>query len=128
MLEQGNYRIMKTQMIRSNLVKTVNPGLRRKNCDSILNTEGIKLIELCKALDLVIINGRSFGDHGVSFTHYNKNKGASLVDLAISPYNLFDKIEVFRVSPQTEISDHCKITLRVGTDKHTLTTEQTKDG
>ena len=67
------------------------------------------------------------GDYWRSFTHFNKNKGASLVDLAISSCNLFDKIKAFSVSPQSELSDHCKITLSFGSDNHTQANEQKTD-
>ena len=44
---------------------------------------------------------------GEIFTHFNKNKGASAVDLGIVSCKLFNKS--FRIMPQLEITDHCKI-------------------
>ena len=99
-----------------NFIISENPRIKRRNCDEILNCEGIKLIELCKSLDLIILNGRICGDQWGSYTHFNNNKGASTVDLAISSCDLFEKIKGFRVLPQSEISDHCKIILIMNID------------
>ena len=50
-----------------------NPKIKRRNRDKMINGEGIKLIELCKVLDLIILHGRSCADHWGSYTHFNKN-------------------------------------------------------
>ena len=41
-----------------------------KNCDTLINQEGIRIIDLCKSFDLMILNGRTNGDYWGNFTHY----------------------------------------------------------
>ena len=86
-----------------------HPKTRRNNCDIQINQEGLKVIQLCKSFDLMILNGRINGDFWGNFTHFNKNKGASAVDLGIVSCKLFNNITSFRIMPQLDISDHCKI-------------------
>ena len=81
----------------------------RNNCDKIINQHGKKLINLCKAFDLQILNGRNKGDLYGNFTHFNKHKGASLVDVSVISDNFIQEIKHFFVLPQNELSEHCKI-------------------
>ena len=62
---------------------------KRKNCDKLTNNKGLKLIDICKCYDMQIANGRFIGDCWGNFTHHNKNKGESTVDLAVISDNLF---------------------------------------
>ena len=55
------------------------------------------------------LNGRRRGDYWGNFTHYNKNKGASTVDLSITSCKIFEKIIKIRVMSQLDLTDHCKI-------------------
>ena len=87
---------------------------KRKNCDKVTNNKGLKLIDICKCYDMQIANGRFIGDHWGNFTHHNKNKGESTVDLAVISDNLFSLTDDFKVLPQTVYSDHCKIVLTIG--------------
>ena len=82
---------------------------QRKNCDKSTNSNGIKLLNLCKGFELQVANGRFTGDFCGNFTYHNKNKGASTVDLTIISDNLFPLTDDLRVLPQTEFSDHCQI-------------------
>ena len=61
-----------------------------------------------KSFNLRILNGRKLGDMKGGFTHYNNT-----VDLGIVSENFFSHIEKFMIFPQTELSDHCKITLQI---------------
>lgn len=101
----------------SNLTAFTNPGKTRKNCDSTINAQGNKIINLCKKLDLMILNGRTSGDFWGNFTHYNNNGGASTVDLSILPCNMLHHLRNFKVDPQLEISSHCKITVEIDNPK-----------
>ena len=78
-------------------------GSQRNNCDTIQNKNGMKLIELYKSYEMQIANGRFPGDYCGNFTHHNKNKGASTVDLALISDNLFHFTEYFKVLPHTEL-------------------------
>ena len=46
-----------------------------------------------------------------NFTHYNKNTGQSVVDIALLSDALFPVMNDFQVMPQDTYSDHCKIVL-----------------
>ena len=61
----------------------------------------------------MILNGRTDGDYWGNFTHYNKNKGASTIDLAIASCKIFENIKSFKVLPQLDITDHCKIITQI---------------
>ena len=60
-----------------------------------------------------IANGRLCGDFLGNFTHHNKNTGQSAVDLVLISDGLFPYIDDFKVLPQPEFSDHCKIVLTI---------------
>ena len=73
----------------------------------------IKIIDLCKSFDLMILNERTDGDYWGNFTHSNKNKGASTIDLAIASCKIFENIKSFQVLPRLDITDHCKIITQI---------------
>ena len=93
---------------------------KRNNCDTEIYVQGEKLLNLCKSLDLQILNGRNKGDTYGNFTHFNKKAGASTIDYAISSDNLIPSIKAFHVLPQNIFSDHCKIEVRIGNIKHVV--------
>ena len=92
--------------------RTVIPT-KRYNCDKNTNSMGLKLINLCKAFDLNILNGRSPGDPNGSFTFYDNNKGASTIDIGVASDPLLPLIKSFTVLQEMEYSPHCKIVLRI---------------
>ena len=83
----------------------------RRNCDKVKCKVGEKIIQLCKSYDLQVGNGRLPGDCLGNFTHHNKNTGQSTVDLALISDALYPNVDDFKVLPQTEYSDHCKVVL-----------------
>ena len=86
---------------------------KRTNCDKNINPMGIKLLDLCKAHDMQILNGRTTGDRGGSFTFHDTMQGASSVDVAVASDVLVTQTSSFVVLPQTDISKHCKIVVRI---------------
>ena len=111
----------------SNFMKMSNtPMQKRNNCDKVINRQGKKLIELCQTFDLQILNGRHSGDIWGKFTHYNKNKGASTVDMAVVSDNFIEEIQHFFVLPQLEISGHCKIVVHIDNIKKDNSAEEIK--
>ena len=74
---------------------------------------GIKLLDLCKAHDLQILNGRTTGDRGGSFTFHDTAQGASSIDVAVASDTLCSRVSSFVVLPQSDISPHCKIVTRI---------------
>ena len=99
---------------------------KRNNCDTTQNKKGMKLIELCKSYEMQIANGRFPGDYWGNFTHHNKNKGASTVDLVLISDNLFHITEDFKVLPHTELSDHGKIVITICNTKKVVDSRTNK--
>ena len=96
---------------------------RRENCDKKVNQMGNKLIDMCKANDLQILNGRTLGDRTGSFTFFDQSQGASTIDLAIASDTLQPMIKSLLIQHQTEISKHCKIVLRIKNLKESVAQE-----
>ena len=89
---------------------------------------GNKLIDLCKANDLQILNGRTLGDRTGSFTFFDHSQGASTIDLAIASDTLQPMIKSLLVQHQTEVSKHCKIVVRINNLKESVALqERSKD-
>ena len=84
----------------------------RRNCNSEKCIVGEKIINLCKSYDMQIANGRLCGDFLGNFTH-NKNTEQSAIDLVLISDRLFPYIDDFKVLPQPEFCDHCKIVLTI---------------
>ena len=84
--------------------------LSRQNLDKSCNLHGNLLINICKDLQLRLLNGRFLGDSLGYFTFYNFN-GQSVVDYMIASQNIFYDIDHFIVHCPIEFSDHCLISL-----------------
>ena len=82
----------------------------RCNKDSIVNSYGRQLIQLCKSADLVILNGRSPGDRTGKFTYIEK-KGKSVIDLAVVSKELLYLVNCFTVDEPNVHSDHVLISV-----------------
>ena len=84
---------------------------------------GTKLIDMCKAHDLQILNGRTLGDRLGSFTYFDRIQGASAIDVAIASDSMQPMIKSFLVQHQTEVSQHCKIITRIKNLKENIAEE-----
>lgn len=81
----------------------------RNSEDSCKNPRGNELLDICKANDLMIVNGRTIGDLFGKYTCHNWN-GSSVVDYFLTPYDLIDKVQNFSVGEYIPwLSDHCII-------------------
>ena len=79
---------------------------RRNSQDSVINPRGNDLLDMCKSLDLNIINGRKTGNIFGDYTCFKWN-GNSVVDYLLASYSLFHKIPLLRVGQFLPwISDH----------------------
>ena len=96
---------------------------KRANCDKGINPMGRKLIDLCKGHDLQILNGRLNGDSCGAFTFYDYKDGASTIDIAVASDPLYPLLKSFVVFRQDEISQHCKIVVRIKNLKSDLPDE-----
>ena len=100
---------------------------KRSNCDTKTNGMGIKLLDLCKAHDLQILNGRVMGDRKGSFTFHDTQQGASTIDVGIVSDSLFHQLASFVVLPQSDTSKHCKIVTRIKNMKADISKAETKE-
>ena len=76
---------------------------------------GKEMIELCKSLGLVALNGRKIGDLFGKYTSLQWN-GSSVVDYAIVDQAIFSSIGFFEVGNFVPwISDHCPIRFQLDT-------------
>ena len=93
--------------------------------DGISNTSGNKMIRILNENTMVTLNGRKIGDTLGRFTCHQYN-GSSTVDLAITSWDLFHKIQYFKVNKPVWFSDHCPIQLSIEADQFCITREVDK--
>ena len=87
--------------------------LRHVFKDTVTNTHGVKLLDMCKACSLRIANGRLHNDKNVGeFTFHNKN-GSSVIDYLLLKENDFTCINDFKVELLYEWSDHVPISFEI---------------
>ena len=74
---------------------------------------GKELVELCKSLGLITLNGRKIGDLFGNFTSFQWN-GNSVVDYVLVDRSLFPSISFFRIGNFIPwLSDHCATRFRL---------------
>ena len=82
---------------------------RNSEDNSQVDMRGEELLELCKSLNLNILNGRKLGDIFGKLTSFQWN-GQSVVDYVVTSYELFPFINYFAVGGFSPwISDHCPL-------------------
>ena len=87
----------------------------RGNMDPLINSYGIRLLEICQSVPLRILNGRKLGDSTGSYTCYKTN-GQSVVDYCLVSPRLYSSVSSFTVNDfLPELSDHCSITVVIRT-------------
>lgn len=85
----------------------------RNNMDSKVCEAGNKLLSICRASGLRILNGRMLGDLQGNFTCFKQN-GQSVVDYMMCHEQLLTYIRSFRVHEfMGEISDHCILSVNM---------------
>ena len=86
-----------------------NPPLRRNSQDTAVNGRGNEMLDMCKALDLNIINGRKTGDLFGNYTCFQWN-GNSVVDYLLTSASLFHQISYLKIGEFLPwLSDHCPV-------------------
>ena len=83
--------------------------LPRTNKDTVLDANGIRLINFCISTNLLIANGRLHDDKSIGQFTYVGNYGMSVVDYVLSSQNDFKYINVFKIVSPTDLSDHCAL-------------------
>jgi exonuclease III len=90
--------------------------LSRQNSDTNpVDTNGKLILNLCKTLQMRILNGRTPGDRWGAPTRFplHKAEKPSLIDYAICTSTLMHRVESLFVLPSTTLSDHCCISTRI---------------
>ena len=109
----------------NNFIPSDDPPLpteipNRKSFDNQVNEHGKCLLQICKSLDLRILNGRCKGDSLGKIT-FHGNRGISTVDYIISSHeimNIFQNLVVRHPSP---FSDHCQLVSWIKITEKTVT-------
>ena len=88
----------------------------RNSVDKVkMDNRGNEILEICKHLNLSIINGRKPGDMYGAYTSIQWN-GNSLIDYVISSREIFESIPTMRVGQFIPwISDHCAVHFQIST-------------
>ncbi|MDP6303844.1 MAG: reverse transcriptase family protein [Candidatus Nitrosopelagicus sp.] len=82
------------------------------------DSHGNQLLNLCKASNIRIVNGRAFGD---PFGHFTCYKGEpSVIDYILCSDGIFGKVRYFNVSEPCIDSIHCKLTLQIKTGNYSV--------
>ena len=81
----------------------------RSNEDTVINTSGRNLLELCRSSNLRIVNGRVGKDAGIGRVTCIKYNGSSMVDYILCSNNLLSMFDDFEVLPNLMFSDHCSL-------------------
>ena len=92
--------------------------LARHSMDAChMNSHGRDLIEFCKCVGLLIVNGRVEEDHGIGeFTRVDTT-GSSLVDYVISSPGLFKQFRSFQVLIKLPESDNKPLSYSIDCDR-----------
>ena len=102
-----------------NFVNQRNSEDSKKPCK-----RGRELLNLCRELDISILNGRTLGDIFGKITCFRSN-GCSVVDYGICSNDFHDQISEFKVGKLLPwISDHCAISVSIHAHKLSDLTEQ----
>ena len=101
-----------------------SPMQPRANMDTVVNSQGKSLIELCRMCNIRILNGRVRSDKGIGhYTCFTYN-GMSCVDYVLCSPVLMPFIHDFDVLECTPYSDHCPIYVSILVDSHCRQREQ----
>ena len=91
-----------------------NGNLKRFSKDEArTNRHGSQVIEFCKSIGLLIINGRVGQDKGIGdFTQFDTT-GRSTVDYMICNPEFLSIIHDFMIEPKFPESDHCGLSIKI---------------
>ena len=81
--------------------------------DTVINSQGRRIIDLCKMCNLKILNGRLGADANIGKYTCHVYNGSSTVDYFMSSPALFDIVYDLQVKDINEFSDHCPVELQL---------------
>ena len=85
----------------------------RVNKDNNVNTYGLKLLSLCCACDMVIMNGRVGQDKEIGNLTFHSHMGISTNDYVLCDRATLYKVDDFCVGQPNCFSDHCTISINL---------------
>ena len=91
-----------------NTIENIESLLVREFMDPSTNQSGKQLMDLLNESSLISLNGRKLGDTSGKLTCHQYS-GSSTVDLNIVSWDLYDKVQYFRVLDPVWYSDHCPV-------------------
>ena len=91
----------------------------RKSFDTHVNDLGKQLLEMCKSLDLRILNGRCKCDPLGQIT-FHGNQGFSTVDYIIASHDILYLFKTLVVRQPSPFSDHCQLITWIKIDPSVL--------
>ena len=94
--------------------------LPRASIDTVNNSHGTKLLDLCKLSGLRIANGRF--DNTNCYT-YISPRGMSVIDYLLTREYNFSLIKRFTIESLNEWSDHCPLSFSVCSKTHSLSND-----
>ena len=114
----------------SSYVLSATPNIPRNSKDSIVDTTGRELLDMCKATQSIIFNGRCKGDEHGAFTFAN-HKGNSVVDYFIGDQQLYDSVQSLLVNPLeagsgSSMGGHHSLSLSINLKKKHMPIANTK--
>ena len=87
-------------------------SITRASRDNCLNESGKRLLDLCKATNLRILNGRLFKDKGIGEYTRSENNGNSFVDYILSDVECYKKVSDFCIDKTKIESDHFPLQIK----------------
>ena len=105
------------------VIKTIPPS-RNSEDQKLVNNRGHEFLDLCRANDLSIANGRTIGDLYGKYTCHQK-RGSSVVDYLIAPHKALGNISHFKVGEfRPLLSDHSPIMATIQLQRNLLIEEE----
>ena len=88
--------------------KVNNMSIDRMNKDPVVNGYGLKLLKLCNACDLAILNGRAGGDRFRGETTFCGRQGESTIDYVLVDNRVIYLIADFKISDPSKLKCRLK--------------------
>ena len=92
-------------------IDNLTEGIQSRNSEDKVSADhrGKEVLEMCKSLGLLILNGRKVGDVFGAYTSFQWN-GNSVVDYVLTSHSLYHSIKYFKVGKFIPwLSDHCAV-------------------